>query len=78
MLIEGSRVPDISKRSSVMRCEKLRKFLEGYKDNFMILVGTSKGDTDGSTFHWERGDGMWQFMAAWAVATMEQWIWDVV
>lgn len=42
-----------------MRCGKLRRFLEGYKDNFvMILIGAVKCDTDGSTVHWERGAGM--------------------
>lgn len=76
VFIEDSRLPDISWRGSVMRHEKLRRFLEGYKDNFMIqtLVGTSRGGTDGSTVHWEKGPRMWQLLAAWAIAAMEQWI----
>lgn len=60
-----------------MRCEKSRRFLEDYKDNFMMqtLVGTTKGETDGSTStQMDRGAGMWQLMAVWAVAVMEQWI----
>lgn len=76
VLIEDSRLPDISCRGSVMRHEKLRRFLEGYKDKFMIqtVVGTTRGDTDGSSVHWEKGPGMWQLLAVWAIAAMEQWI----